>query len=105
MANQNHIDALLSLMQLCSQNNLFHFIWKTWNFLLTFEQSGFKRDFVLNNQRKRENAKTTIKKGFYKLMNNANFGYGCKNNANNTKFQPIIDGVNEISYIKKYFRV
>ena len=38
-------------------------------------------------------------------MNNANFGYGCRNNANNTKFQPIIDGVNEISYIKKYFRV
>ena len=33
-------------------------------------------------------------------MNNANFGYDCRNNANNTKFQPIIDDVNEITYIK-----
>ena len=29
----------------------------------------------------------------------------CKNNTNNTKFQPIIDEVNEISYIKKYFNL
>ena len=33
-------------------------------------------------------------------MNNENFGYDCRNNANNTKFQPIIDDVNEITYIK-----
>ena len=35
-------------------------------------------------------------------MNNANFGNDCRNNANNTKFEPIIDEINEISYIKKY---
>ena len=38
-------------------------------------------------------------------MNNANFGYDCRNNANNAKFQPIIDGVNEITYIKKYYNL
>ena len=30
-------------------------------------------------------------------MNNTNFGYHCRDNANNAKFQPIIDEVNEIS--------
>ena len=39
----------------------------------TFEQSRFKRDFVLMNQRSRQNAKNTIE-SFFKLMNNANFG-------------------------------
>ena len=66
------------------------------------EQSRFKRDFVLNNQHKRQKVKTSIEKEFYKLINNANFGYDCRNNANNAKFQPIIDKVNEITYIKKY---
>ena len=68
----------------------------------TFKQSCFKRDFELTNQRERQNAKATIEKDFYKLMNNANFGCDCRNNANNTKFQLIIDKVNEITYIKKY---
>ena len=34
-------------------------------------------------------------------MNNANFSYDCRDNANNAKFQPVIDEVNEITYIKK----
>ena len=71
----------------------------------TFEQSRFKRDFVLNNQRKRQKAKTSIKKDFYKLMNNANFGWDCRDNAKNAKFQPIIDEVNEIAYIKNYYNL
>ena len=59
----------------------------------TFKQLHFKRDFVLNNQRKRQKAKTSIEKDFYKLMNNANFGWDCRDNAKNAKFQPIIDGL------------
>ena len=35
-------------------------------------------------------------------MNNANFGLNFRNNANNVRFEPIIDEINEISYIKKY---
>ena len=38
-------------------------------------------------------------------MNNANFRYDCRNNANNTKSEPIIDEINEVSYIKKYYNL
>ena len=38
-------------------------------------------------------------------MNNANFGYNCRDNANNAKFQPIIVEVNEITYTKKYYNL
>ena len=33
-------------------------------------------------------------------MNNANFGFDCRNNFNNVKFVPIINEIIEISYIK-----
>ena len=72
---------------------------------LTFEQAAFKKEFVLMNQTSRQNAKNNIEKDFFKLMNNANFGFDCRNNANNTKFEPIIDEVNKISYIKKYYNL
>ena len=68
----------------------------------TFEQDAFKKDFVLMNQKSRQNAKNSIEKDFYKLMNNANFGFDCRNNANNLKFEPLIDEINELTYIKKY---
>ena len=35
-------------------------------------------------------------------MNNANFGFDCRNNTNNLKFEPLIDEINELTYIKKY---
>ena len=69
----------------------------------TFEQTHFKRDFVLMNQKSRHSAKTAIQKDFYKLMNNANFEFDCRNSANNAKFELIIDEISEISYIKKYY--
>ena len=71
----------------------------------TFEQACFKRDFVLMNKKSRQNAKNAIKKDFLKLMNNANFGFDCRNNANNTKFEPIIEEINEIGHIKKYYNL
>ena len=68
----------------------------------TFEQDAFKKDFVLMNQRSRQNAKNDIEKNFYKLMNNSNFGVDCRNNANNFKFEPLINEIDELTYIKKY---
>ena len=71
----------------------------------TFEQDAIKKEFVLMNQKFRQNAKNDIEKNFYKLMNNANFGFDCRNNANNLKFEPLIDEINEFTYIKKYYNL
>ena len=38
-------------------------------------------------------------------MNNANFVFDCRNNANNTKFEPIVDEIGEITYIKKCYNL
>ena len=71
----------------------------------TFEQDAIKKEFVLMNQKFRQNAKNDIEKNFYKLMNNANFGFDCRNNANNLKFEPLINEINEFTYIKKYYNL
>ena len=68
----------------------------------TFEQSKFKKDFVEMNQVSRQKAKAKIEKDFYKLMNNSNFGYDCRNNIDNCKFKPMFDDVEEIANIQKY---
>ena len=70
-----------------------------------FEQARFKRDFVLTSQKFRKNAKNAIEKDLFKLIKNANLGYDCRNNANNAKFEPIIDEISEIAYIKKYYNL
>ena len=68
----------------------------------TFEQDTIKKDFVLMNQYSRQKAKNDIEKNFYKLMNNSNFGFDCRYNANNLKFEPLINEIEELSYIKRY---
>ena len=50
---------------------------------LTFEQSRFKRNFIFMNQKSRQLSKNNVEKDFYKLMNNSNFGYDCRNNLDN----------------------
>ena len=39
-----------------------------------FEQERFKRDFILMNQKARQESKNSIESNFWKLLNNANFG-------------------------------
>ena len=68
----------------------------------TFEQKKFKKDFVIMNQVSRQKAQTDVEKDFYKIMNNANFGYDCRNNADNCYFSPIYDEIDELSYAKRY---
>ena len=72
---------------------------------LTFEQSRFKRNFILMNQKSRQKSKTNVEKDFYKLMNNSNFGYDCRNNIANCQFVPIFDEYKEISYINQYHNI
>ena len=53
------------------------------------------------NQVSRENTKTSVEKNFHKLVNNSNFGYDCRNNANNCFFTPLFDEIEELSYAKR----
>ena len=55
------------------------------------------------NQGSRQNAKNSIEKDFYQLMNNSNFGYDCRNNLDNCQFVPIFDELQEIIYLKRYY--
>ena len=54
------------------------------------------------NQKIRQTAKNATEKDFYKLLNNANLRYGCRNNLGSCKVEPIYDEIGEIMYIKKY---
>ena len=67
-----------------------------------FEQSTFKKDFVIMDQISRQKATSNVEKDFYKLMNNSNFGYDCRNNIDNCTFAPISHEFEEIFYFKNY---
>ena len=47
--------------------------------------------------------KNSIEEDFYKLMNNSNFGYDCRNNLDNCQFVPIFDELQEITYLKRCY--
>ena len=68
-----------------------------------FEQERYKRDFILRNQKFTQEAERKIESDFWKLLNNSNFGYDCRNNIDNCYFQPIKDEMNELSFIRRYY--
>ena len=68
----------------------------------TFEQSKFKKDFVVMNHKARHKTTTPVERDFYKLLNNSNFGTDCRNNIDNRILEPIYDEISEIAYIKKF---
>ena len=72
---------------------------------LTFEQSQFKRNFILMNQKSRQLSKNDLGKDFFKLMDNSNFGFDCRNNLDNCKFNSIFNELGEISYINRYHNI
>ena len=46
-----------------------------------------------------------VEKDFFKLMNNSNFSYDCRNNLDNCKFNPIFDELGEITYVNRYHNI
>ena len=68
----------------------------------TFEQVKFEKDMVTKNQISRQNVKVSVEKDFYKLMNNANFGYDCRNNADNCTFASVFDEIEGLSYTRRF---
>lgn len=51
-------------------------------------------------QNARRKAESPAERDFDKLMNNASFGIGCRNDIDNCKFEPIYDEIGEISFIE-----
>ena len=68
-----------------------------------FDQERCKKNFILMNQKARQEATDKVESDFCKLLNNSNFGYDCRNNLDNLTFQPIRDELNELNFIKKYY--
>ena len=84
-----------------------HFLIKRSGWLVTyiyehcrFEQSKFKNDFVVMNQKSTQQTTSSVKNFFFKLLNNSNFGIDCRNNIDNCILEPLYDDLAEISYIK-----
>ena len=75
------------------------------NLHLIFEQERFKQKFILMNQKSRQQSKNNAEKDFYKLMNNSNIDYDCRNNLDNCKFAPIYDEYKELTYIHRYHSI
>ena len=67
-----------------------------------FDQEKCKKNFILMNQKARQEATDKVESDFCKLLNNSNFGYDCRNNLDNLNFEAINDELNELSFIKKY---
>ena len=66
-----------------------------------FDPERCKRNFILMNQKARQEATDQVESDFCKLLNNSNFGYDCRNNLDNLNFEAINDEINELNYIKK----
>ena len=54
------------------------------------------------NQKSRQKSKNDVEKDFFKLMNNSNFRYDCRNNIDNCKFVPIYHEMKEITFVNRY---
>ena len=76
-----------------------------WKVTKTFEQARFKRNFILTNQKSRQQSKKDVEKDFYKLINKSNFDYDCRNNLDNCKVVSIFDELKEITYINRYYNI
>ena len=57
------------------------------------------------NQKSRQLSKNNVEKDFYKLMNNSNFWYDCRNNLDNSKFVSIFDEFREVTFVNWYHNI
>ena len=67
----------------------------------TFEQEPFKKDYILGNQKARQAAVArgdNVQANLWKLLNNANFGFECRDNSQNKSLHLIA----EVEFISKY---
>ena len=70
--------------------------WKVTNVYsyYTFEQEPFKKEYILSNQRASQGAVARgddVQANFWKLLNNVNFGFDCRDNSQNKSLHLIYD--------------
>ena len=71
----------------------------------SFEQEPFKKENILGNQRARQEAVARgddVQVNFWKLLNNSNFGFDCRDNSQNKIFHLIYDEDTKIEFLTKY---
>ena len=71
----------------------------------TFEQEHFKKGYILGNKRARQEAVARgddVQGNFWKLLNNLNFRYDCRDNLQNKSLHLIYDEEAEINFTTKY---
>ena len=71
----------------------------------TFEQEHFKKGYILGNKRARQKAvarEDDVQGNFWKLLNNLNFKYDCRDNSQNKSLHLIYNEEAEINFITKY---
>ena len=81
--------------------------WKVTNVHVhySFEQEPFKKEYILGNQRARQEAVARgddVQANFWKLLNNSNFGFDCRDNSQNKSLHLIYDEDAEIEFLTKY---
>ena len=57
------------------------------------------------NQKLRQQSKNSAEIDFWKLMNNSDFDYDCRNNLDNCKIVPIFDECKKITFINRYHNI
>ena len=78
-------------------NNVHHYY--------TFEKEHFKKDYILGNQKAIQAAVARgddVQADFWKLLNNANFGFDYRDNLHNKSLHLMYDENPEVEFISKY---
>ena len=71
----------------------------------TFEQEPFKKEYILGNQRARQEVVARgddVQANFWKLVNNADFGFDCRDNSQNKSLHLIYHKEAQVDFLGKY---
>ena len=71
----------------------------------SFEQEPFRKDYILGNLHARQEAVARgddVQVNFWKLLNNSNFGFDCRDNSQNKSLHLIHEEDGEIEFLTKY---
>ena len=71
----------------------------------TFEQEPFKKEYILGNQRTRQEVVARgddVQANFWKLVNNTDFSFDCRGNSRNKSLHLIYHKEAQVDFLGKY---